>query len=61
MNNGYVYPIGVDDLGKKFQWVEDSDVISCERCCFWEGRCRYHELNKKKSGECFGQGYFIWR
>lgn len=59
MMREYVFPIGVDKNGNKFQWVEDWDVIDCSQCCFWEGMiCRYHELNEKKKGECKGSGYF---
>ena len=58
MSKLYTFPIGVDDQGRRFQWVEDSDIVDCSKCCFWYGRCRYHELNSGKGGECFGSGYF---
>jgi len=58
MMRDYVFPIGIDKNGKKFQWVEDWDVIDCSECCFWEGRCMYKELNNNKKGECIGTGYF---
>ena len=51
MMREYVFPIGVDKNGKKFQWVEDWDVEDCSECCFWEGRCMYKELNNNKKGE----------
>ena len=54
----YTYPIAVDDQGNKFQWVENDDVTDCSICCFWKGRCMYYDLNKNKSGICFGAGYF---
>ena len=54
----YVYPIGKDDEGNLFQWVDDWDVKDCSKCCFWDERCRYFELNKGKKGECFIPGYF---
>jgi len=58
MSRGYVFPIGVDDNGEKFQWVEDPNEESCDFCCFWKGTCRYFELNKGKKGQCMGNGHF---
>jgi hypothetical protein len=58
INNGWVFPIGIDNEGRKFHWVEDDTVVDCSKCCFWEGRCRYFDMNSEKSGNCWGNGYF---
>ena len=58
INNGWVFPIAVDDEGNQFQWVENDMVSDCEKCCFWDEKCRYFEKNSKKKGICFGKGYF---